>query len=239
MLDRIAGGHFRLHQLGRNAACRRARGHQRRRALGARQSRMHDRDLDPLGPEFVGQVLGHRGHGHVAHAAHRIAGTARGQATDIHDTAPAFVLHGGRHFARAAQVTHHLGIHFGMEKRAGDLAELRRGGKTGRLRRRIDQDVDAAAELLHRQHKRLAHLLVAGGIGAHAHHAPPRLRGQLGRRGSQGLRIARQQRHIGTFLRQHAGDGLADAAAAAGDQGALATSSRSMRRRDQSCDARS
>ena len=79
-----------------------------------------------------------------------------------------------------------------------------------------------AAELPHGLGHGRPHLLVAGGVGADADHLAPGLRRQFGGRGGERLRVARQQRHVGAFLRQHARDGLADAAAAAGDERALA-----------------
>ena len=46
---------------------------------------MHHGDVDSLRPQLVGQVLGHGGHRHVAHAADDGARLARGKAAPYYE----------------------------------------------------------------------------------------------------------------------------------------------------------
>jgi hypothetical protein len=218
----IALRHRLLDGLRRRALRGGARGHQRRGALGACEAGMHDGHVDARRPQFVGEVLGQRGHRDVADAAHRVAGLARGQPADVDDAPPAARAHAARDLARAAQVAHHLGVQLGVEEGRRDLVELRRRREARRLGRGVDEDVDAAAEQPRRLVHRAAHRAVARGVAGHRDHEPAGLAAQLVRRGAQRLLAAREQRHVGALLRERAGDGLADAAAAAGHEGALA-----------------
>ncbi len=109
-----------------------------------------------------------------------------------------------------------------MEVVASDLCDFRRPGESGGLCRCRHEDVDAAAQRLHGFDDAALHRGIVGGVGAHAHHTSAGERGELARAGAQRLLATCQQRHVGAFLRQHAGNRLADAAAAAGHQRALA-----------------
>ena len=88
----------------------------------------------------------------------------------------------------------------------------------------VDQDVDRPAEEAHSPRpRRCAHLLVAGGVGDARRPPCAGLRAaSSAAAAARRSRIAGQQSDVGAFLRQHARHRLADAAAAAGDERALA-----------------
>src|ERR1043166_3494363 len=72
---------------------------------------------------------------------------------------------------------------------------------------------------------RALHLFPAGDIGGKRDDAPVRLMRKLTRRCLQALLVARDDRHIHALARQFPRNGLADAPAAAGDDGMFALQS--------------
>ena len=99
-------------------------------------------DVDPERPEFVGEVLGQGGDGHVAHAADSVARLARGEPADVDDPSPARRFHPWDNLARAAEVAQDLRVHFSREDVVGQVfdSRLRRGA--ARPRGVVDKDVD-------------------------------------------------------------------------------------------------
>ena len=146
----------------------------------------------------------------------------RRQPADVDDPAPALRLHVRRNGARAAQVAHHLDVDFALQLRGVDLGERGRRRVAARPGRGVDEDVDAAAERGSRLGDRALDLRVVAGVGDDGDDGRAGLVDDLGRAGGEPLRVAREDRDRRAFEREAARDRLADAAAAAGDESALA-----------------
>jgi hypothetical protein len=97
---------------------------------------------------------------------------------------------------------------------AAGAAPPRRGGG-------VDQEVDAAQRADSRFDQGLVRGVVAG-VDRERYDAPAGGGGQLQGRGGQGPQVSGRDHHVDALLGEGQGDRLADAAAGAGDQGALA-----------------
>ena len=114
------------------------------RRLRAREPRVHDGDVDAGRAELVGEILRHRGHGHVAHRPDGRPCRAGRRARDVDDAAPPAAAHVRRDRLRAAEIAEHLHVHVVPEELLGDVGQLGRGRLAGRHRGAVDEDVDAA-----------------------------------------------------------------------------------------------
>jgi hypothetical protein len=126
-----------------------------------------------------------------------------------------------RGLAGQAQIAHDLHVHIVPEQRVGELGEPGRRRLAARLGRGVDQDVEAP-EFGDRAGDQLSHRGVLPGLDGHAFDPAPRLGGEIPGGGVEGDGVAGGDHHITAFQGELAGDGAADAPAAAGDQGALA-----------------
>ncbi len=169
-----------------------------------------------VGRKLVGEVLGERGDGDVAHGADDGAGRARGEPADVDDAARLLLDHVGRHLARHAQVAQHLDVHVGPEVLVGDLAEHGGLGLPADLRGAVDENIDAAEGGGHLGN-RLLHGGVLAGVGGNLQHLDAALALDLGRGRRERRLVARNERHVDAFPGELPGDRLADAAVAAGD----------------------
>ncbi len=110
------------------------------------------------------------------------------------------------------------GEHVGLEDAAPFVLAVVGGRPADIVAGVVDQDVQPLAEVLDPV-EQFAPLLLIGDIGGeHLHLALGKVLLQLRARGVQAGRVARGQQHVGAEAEQFAGDGAADAGAAAGDQ---------------------
>ena len=138
----VGGCHLLLGLLGRDALGASPRFDHPLAALRPGGAWVDHGDVDPVRAELVRHVLGHRAHGHVAHASDRRPGLTGGEAADVDDAPPSLPPHVRGDLPGAAQVAHHLDVHVGPEVVVGDLGQRRHGAAAEGLGRAVDQYVD-------------------------------------------------------------------------------------------------
>ena len=183
---------------------------------------MDDGDVDAVGPELVGEVLGEGGDGDVAHAADGRARLARGHAADVDDAAPAVRLEVGNGGAGAAKVAEHLRVHLFGEVGVGDALKGRDGSGTAAGAGGVVHEDVEPPELLDGGRDHGVDGGRATGIADDGDDASAGLGGEFGGGRFQRLLRAGGDGDIDTLTGERARDRLADALAAAGDEGGLA-----------------
>ena len=183
---------------------------------------MHQVDAHAVAAQLLGQVLGQVGQAGVAHAGAQIALRPPGrQPANVDDAAPALPLHIGRHGAGAAQVAHHLGVQIQQHVLIADFGQGAPGQAAGGGGV-VHQDVNAPAQGIGGGRHHRVDLLGAGHIGHDGRNRPARGAGDILGGGGQGIGVAPGDDHGAAFGRQRARHRLADAAAAAGNDGRFA-----------------
>jgi hypothetical protein len=213
----VAAGHPPLDLGGLDAGRRCLRDENARRRLGTGQPGVDGVHVDAGRAQLVGQVLGHRRHGHVADGSDDRPGAEGGQPADADDPAPAGLDHARRHRLGTPQVAHHLDVHIRPERIAGDLGQRQRRRLPGRPSGAVDQDVDAAKPVPRGRHQ-FPHGSVVAGVNPEGGHGPARGCAQLGSRLGQPGRVTGRDRHLSALGQQRRRGRLADAAATAGHE---------------------
>src|SRR5690606_28950556 len=99
-------------------------------------------DVHAVRAEFVGEVLGQRGHADIADGLGDRVGLARTESADVDDAAPALGDQVRGHRAGGAQVAEHLDLHLPTNQLVGGGGEIGGRARAPRGGGRVHQDVD-------------------------------------------------------------------------------------------------